>query len=278
MGFEFPENDRVSVTLGENGVAHVRLTRSDKLNALDRAMFDRLIDAGEALREAQGLRAVVLAGQGRGFCAGLDLASIAGGPDPQASGLAERTHGDCNRFQLVAMQWRELAVPVIAAIHGPCMGAGLQIASGADIRVVAPDARLSIMEMKWGIIPDMGGYALWRDTVRGDVLRELIYTNRVVSGEEAQALGLATIVDSDPLARATALAEEIASRNPHAVRHAKRLANFAPQATVPEILLEESRAQQELVYSRNQLEAVMSQLQHRTPKFEDPDGPAPRKR
>jgi enoyl-CoA hydratase/carnithine racemase len=270
MGFEFPENDRLSVVLGKNGVAQVRLTRADKLNALDRAMFDRLIEAGEALRKAKGLRAVVLSGQGRAFCAGLDLASIAGGPDPQATGLAERTHGAYNRFQLVAMQWRDLAVPVIAAIHGACMGAGMQIASGADIRVAAPDARLSIMEMKWGIVPDMGGYALWRGMVRDDVLRELIYTHRVLSGEEAQALGLATILDQDPLARATALAEEIAGKNPHAIRQAKRLANLAQDASVAEILLEESRAQQELVYSRNQLEAVMSQLQHRKPKFEDP--------
>jgi enoyl-CoA hydratase/carnithine racemase len=270
MGFEFPDNDRVSVTVGTNGVAQVRLTRPDKLNALDREMFDRLIEAGHALREAQGLRAVVLSGQGRGFCSGIDLASIAGGPDPQSSGLAERTHGDYNRFQLVAMQWRDLAVPVIAAVHGACMGAGLQLASGADIRVVAPDAQLAIMEMRWGIIPDMAGYVAWRELVRGDVLRELIYTNRVISGEEAQALGLATLIDSDPLKRATALAEEIAGRSPHAIRHAKRLANLAHDASIAEILLAESRAQQELVYSRNQLEAVMSQLQHRPPKFEDP--------
>lgn len=272
MTIEFPENDRISIVMGGNGVAQVRLTRPDKLNALDREMFDRLIDAGRALHEAQGLRAVVLSGKGRGFCSGIDLASIAGGPDPQSSGLAERTHGEYNRFQLVAMQWRDLAVPVIAAVHGACMGAGLQLASGADIRVVTPDARLSIMEMKWGIIPDMAGYAMWRELVRGDVLRELIYTNRVVSGEEAQALGLATLVDTDPLKRATALAEEIASRNPHAIRQAKRLANLAHDASVAEILIEESRAQQELIYSRNQLEAVMSQLQHRAPKFDDPAG------
>lgn len=270
MDFEYPENDRLGIVLDGNGVAQLRFTRPDKLNALDREMFDRLIEAGEALRKAKGLRAVVLAGQGRAFCSGLDLASIAGGPDPQSTGLAERTHGEYNRFQLVAMQWRDLAVPVIAAIHGACMGAGLQIASGADIRVVAPDARLSIMEMKWGIVPDMGGYALWRELVRGDVLRELIYTNRVVSGEEAQALGLATLVDPDPVKRATAIALEIAGKNPHAIRHAKRLANRAHEAPTAEILLEESRAQQELVYSRNQLEAVMSQLQHRVPKFEDP--------
>jgi len=270
MGFEFPANDRVTIAIDANGVAQVRMTRPDKLNAVDKDMFALLADAGEALLAAEGLRAVVLAGQGRAFCSGIDLASIAGGPDPGAKDLTERTHGDANRFQQVAMQWRKLPVPVIAAIHGACFGAGMQIASGADIRVVAPDARLSIMEMKWGIVPDMGGFALWRGLVRDDVLRDLIYTHRVVSGEEAQALGLATFVDQYPLARATAIALDIAGKNPQAIRHAKRLANLALEATTAEILLEESRAQHELVYSRNQLEAVMSQLQHRAAKFEDP--------
>jgi enoyl-CoA hydratase/carnithine racemase len=270
MGFEFPDNNRVSIALGEDGVAQVRLARPDKLNALDAAMIDRLIEAGEALREAPGLRAVVLAGEGRGFCSGIDLASMAGAPDPHAADLAERTHGECNRFQQLAMQWRALPVPVIAAIHGTCFGGGLQIASGADIRVVAPDARLSIMEMKWGIVPDMGGYVLWRELVRGDVLRELVYSARVFSGVEARELGLATLLDPDPVARAGAIAGEIAAKNPHAIRLAKHLANRAHDLSAAEILLEESRAQQQLIYSKNQLEAVMSELQHRAPKFEDP--------
>lgn len=267
---KFTNDDRVSIALGEDGVAQIRLARPEKLNALDARMFDRLIEAGHALHEMRGLRAVVLSGEGRAFCAGLDLASIAGGPDPQAADLSARTHGDANRFQQVAMQWRRLPAPVVAAIHGTCFGGGMQIASGADIRVVAPDARLSIMEMKWGIVPDMGGYALWRGLVRDDVLRELIYTNREFSGEEAQALGLATLVDPDPLARATALAGEIASKSPHAIRKAKLLANRAHELSTSEILMEESLAQHELIYSRNQLEAVMSQIQGRTPNFEDP--------
>ncbi|HSG35628.1 MAG TPA: crotonase/enoyl-CoA hydratase family protein [Sphingomonadaceae bacterium] len=265
------DNDRISLTLGDDGVAQMRLARPDKLNALDRAMFDAITQAGEVLASARGLRAVVLSGEGKAFCAGLDLASLAGAPDPRAKDLAARTYGDSNHFQVVAMQWRTLPVPVIAAVHGVCFGGGLQIASGADIRVVAPDARLSIMELKWGIVPDMGGFALWRGMVRSDVLRELIYTNREFSGEEAQALGLATIVDPDPLARATAIATEIAGKNPDAIRAAKALANKAPDLSVPEILLEESLAQQGLIYSKNQLEAVMSQMQHRAPKFDDPD-------
>ena len=270
MAAEFQNDDRVTITIGDDGVAQLRLARPDKLNALDAAMFDRLIDAGRALFETRGLRAVVIAGEGRGFCAGLDMASFAGAPDPHAADLAERTHGNANRFQQAAMAWRKLPVPVIAAVHGVCFGGGLQVASGADIRVVAPDARLSIMEMKWGIVPDMGGYALWRGLVRDDVLRELIYTNREFSGEEALALGFATHVDPDPLARAGRIAAEIAQRNPHAIRAAKSLANRAHDLATDAILLAESHAQHELLYSKNQLEAVMSQMQGRKPKFENP--------
>ena len=269
MTIRFPQNDRVSVALDDEGVAHVRLARPDKLNALDKEMIDRLIEAGQALGKAKGLRAVVLAGEGRAFCAGLDLASMST-PDPQAADIAARTHGDANRFQQIAMQWRRLAVPVIAAVHGVCFGGGMQIASGADIRVVAPDARMSIMEMKWGIVPDMGGFALWRGMVRGDVLRELLFTNREFSGEEAQALGLATIVDADPVTCATQIATEIADKNPYAIRKAKQLANRAHDLSVPEILLEESLAQHELIYSKNQVEAVMAQMQGRKPNFEEP--------
>ena len=267
---QIPENDRVSIRDGEDGIAQVRLTRPGKLNALDPAMFDALIAAGKALAGARGLRAVVLAGEGRAFCAGLDLASFAGGSGPDAPDIAERTHGIANRFQQVAMQWRALPVPVIAALHGACFGGGLQIASGADIRVAAPDARLAIMELKWGIVPDMGGFALWRSLVRDDVLRELVYTNREVSGEEARELGLVTLVDPDPLARANAIAQEIAGKNPHAVRKAKLLANRARELSTAEILLEESLAQHELLFSNNQLEAVASQMQGRKPKFSDP--------
>ncbi|KPL68691.1 enoyl-CoA hydratase [Erythrobacter sp. SG61-1L] len=264
------EAGRVTIALEEGGVAQVRLARPDKLNALDRPMFEALVEASEILSRMPGLRAVVLAGEGRGFCAGLDLASFAGWPGPEAPDITERTHGVANIYQHVTLQWRQLPVPVIAAIAGPCLGGGLQIASGADFRVAAPDARLSIMEMKWGIVPDMAGFALWRGLVREDVLRELIYTARELGGEEAQAVGLVTLLDADPVARATAIAHEIAAKNPHAIRKAKHLANISHDLSVAEILLEESRAQHELIYSKNQLEAVMSQLQGRAPRFDDP--------
>jgi len=184
--------------------------------------------------------------------------------------LTQRTHGNANRLQQAAMQWRKLPMPVIAAVHGVCFGGGLQIAGGADIRVVAPEARLAVMEMKWGIVPDMGGFALWRGCVREDVLRMLTYTNREFSGEEALALGFATLVDADPVARAMALAQDIAQRSPTAVRAAKSLFNRSVDMPVDEILAAESFEQQRLLGTRNQLEAVRSQTEGRAPQFVDP--------
>jgi enoyl-CoA hydratase/carnithine racemase len=270
MRHEFRSNDRVSLDLGSDGVAQVRLTRADKLNALDPAMFAALIEVGRALFEAPGLRAVVLAGEGRAFCAGLDLASLNGtGSSSEADHLSQRTHGNANLYQQVALQWRKLPVPVIAAIHGVCFGGGLQIAAGADIRVVAPEARLAVMELKWGIVPDMGGYALWRGLVRDDVQRMLTYTAAEFSGEEACAHGFATLVDADPVARATALAAAIAERSPSAMRAAKALFNRAADASLDEILMAESVAQQRLLGSRNQREAVAAGVEGRPGVFQD---------
>ncbi len=262
-------NDRVSIDLSDNGVAHVRFTRGDKMNALDPAQFEAILEAGEALRTMQGLRVAVLSGEGRAFCAGLDLSSMAaGGSSPQAK-LAERTHGNANRAQEAAMTWRKCPVPVIAAVHGVCFGGGLQIASGADIRVVHPQTRMAVMEMKWGLVPDMGGYALWRGLVRDDTLRELTYTNREFSGEEALGLGFATMVEEDPLARATAIAETIANKNPDAIRGAKRLFKIMHEEGEDAILLAESVEQDGIIRTPNQVEAVMAEMQKRAPTFKD---------
>ena len=266
---QMPTNDRVSIELGDDGVAQVRLTRGDKMNALDPEMFERIIEAGSVLYRMEGVRVVVLSGEGRAFCAGLDTSNFTRTPSSDEPELTERTYGNSNKFQQVAMTWRKLQVPVIAAVHGVCFGGGLQIASGADIRILHPETRMSIMEMKWGLVPDMGGYALWRGLVRDDVLRELIYTNREFTGAEAQGLGLATHVDSDPLARATAIASEIASRNPHAIRAAKRLQAGMVERDTDAILLEESIEQHAIMRTKNQTEAVMAGMQKRKPKFED---------
>lgn len=255
---------RVTITM-ESGIADVRLARPEKLNALDPAMFAELAATIERLATLPGLRAVVLSGEGRGFCAGLDMASMAAGT-PGLS-LEERTHGPANLFQQVAWGWRTLPVPVIAALHGVVLGGGLQIASGADIRIAAPDTQLSVMELKWGIVPDMAGFALWRSLVRDDHLRELTYTARSFDAREAVQLGFVTRTAPDPHAEALALARAIAGRNPHAIRAAKRLANQEGDAAA--LLAAESREQAALLCSPNQMEAVMANLQKRDPVFTD---------
>lgn len=262
-------HDRVSISLADNGVAQVRLTRGEKMNALDPLMFEALIEAGEAVRSMKGLRAVVLSGEGRAFCAGLDLSNFTAAPPGERAPLTDRTHGNTNTFQEVAMTWRKCPVPVVAAVHGVCFGGGLQIASGADIRVVHPETRMAIMEMKWGLVPDMAGYALWRGLVRDDVLRELVYTNREFSGTEAKELGLATFVETDPLARATALAETIAQRNPDAIRGAKRLSQAMVEQDTDAILMAESVEQSAVIRTPNQVEAVMAGMQKRAANFSD---------
>jgi len=256
--------ERVTIQISE-GVADVRLARPDKLNALDPAMFAGIIAAIARLEQEAGLRAVVLSGEGRGFCAGLDMASMASAGS--GTDLMARTRGLANDFQAVAWGWRTLPVPVIAAVHGVAFGGGLQIASGADIRIAAPGTRLSVMEMKWGIVPDMAGYALWRGNVRDDALRELAYTAREFDAEEGQRLGFVTNIAHDPHTEALALARAIAGRNPHAIRAAKRLANL--EASAGETLLAESREQAALLRTPNQIEAVMANMQKRPPAFSD---------
>lgn len=257
---------RVSIAI-EGGVADVRLARPDKLNALDPAMFAAIIDAVARLGGERGVRAVVLSGEGRGFCAGLDMASMANAG--AGIDLAARTHGLANDFQQVAWGWRALGVPVIAALHGVALGGGLQIASGADVRIAHPDTRLALMEMKWGIVPDMAGFALWRGTVRDDALRELAYTAREFGAAEGQALGFVTRLADDPQAEALALARAIAGRNPQAVRAAKRLANLAADAGAGAILAAESDEQARLLRTPNQIEAVRANLDKRAPDFVD---------
>ena len=263
------EGRRVETELADNGVMHVRLNRPDKMNALDPAMFKAIIAAGEALMDRKDVRAVVLSGEGRSFCAGLDTSSFARAPDANEPKLTDRTHGDSNTYQQVATVWRKLPMPVIAALHGVCFGGGMQIASGADVRVAAPDTRMAIMEMKWGLVPDMGGYQLWRGLVRDDVLRELVYTNREFSGEEAAQLGLATFVAEDPLARANEIAATIAQRNPDAVRAAKRLHNRMHDESGPDLLMAESVEQAGVIRQPNQIEAVMAGMAKRRPEFGD---------
>jgi enoyl-CoA hydratase/carnithine racemase len=261
--------DRVSVEI-ENHIAHVTLTRADKMNALDQEMLEAIAAAGESLIGREDVRVVVLSGQGKSFCAGLDVMSFAGalGKDP-ATFVMPRSHGNANLYQQIAMVWRKLEVPVIAALQGAVFGGGLQLALGADVRFAAPDARFAIMEMKWGLIPDMGGMALLPHLMRGDVLRRLTYTATPIEAQEAQAVGLVTEVVEDPLAAALAMATEIAGKSPSAIRAAKGLIAFAETHVDDEdaILLEESRVQCDLIGKPHQMEAVVANMQKRAPKF-----------
>ncbi|WP_020697898.1 crotonase/enoyl-CoA hydratase family protein [Reyranella massiliensis] len=263
--------DRVSIDL-KDGVADVRLIRADKMNALDNAMFEGIIEAGAKLATMEGLRCVVLSGEGKAFCAGLDMGSFAAMKQdgvPGVRDLAKRTHGIANRPQQCAWLWRELPVPVIAAVHGVAFGGGFQIALGPDIRYATPDARFSVMEIKWGLVPDLAGTQLMRHLAREDVVRELTYTGRIFNGVEAQQMGFVTRVVDDPRAAALEAAKEIASKSPDAIRANKRLLNAAVAVDAAAGLMMESVEQQKLIGSPNQVEAIMSNLQKRAANYKD---------
>ncbi len=271
---------RVSITVDERGVADVRLDRPDKRNALDGAMFVGLRDAGERLKSDGAVRVVVLSGNGASFCAGLDVASFgsmvagAGGADRPAADegdpAAIQPGGMTHLAQQVAWVWQEVRVPVIAAVHGHALGGGLQIALGADIRIVHPDAQISMREVHWGLVPDMTGTLLLTRLVPPDVAKELTFTARIVSGTEAGSLGLATRVSTTPLDDAMAMAGEIAGRSPDAVRAAKALINRVAVAGAAEQFAEERRVIAGLIGSPNQIEAVTANLEQRPPTFANP--------
>ena len=268
-------NDRVSVSIS-GGIADVRLVRADKMNALDAAMFDALVATCDRLGQEKGLRAVVLSGEGRSFCAGLDMGRFAAMKEKGGNGIAggekrdltARTHGLANFPQQAVWGWRQLPVPVIAAIQGVAFGGGFQLALGADMRFLAPDARMSIMEIKWGLIPDMAGTPILASLVRDDILRELTYTGRIFSAQEAMTYGLATRICDDPRAAALEVAREIAGKSPEAIRAGKRLLNNLAIDPGP-ALLAESVEQMKLMGGANQLEAVRANIDKRAPRFAD---------
>lgn len=268
-------NDRVRIEIDAQGIADVCLVRGDKMNALDVAMFEAIAAAIDRLKAEPGLRAVVLHGEGRAFCAGLDMgrfSKIADGADGGVRDLRTRTHGLANSAQYLGLGWREVPVPVIAAVHGVAFGGGLQLALGADLRYTTADTQMCVMEIKWGLVPDMAGMALMRGLVRDDHLRELCYSGRVVRGEEAVALGLATRVCADPLAEARALAQGLAQRSPSALRANKRLLNLAAgdfDASAAAVLQAESDEQVALMGAPHQVEAVRANLEKRAPVFKD---------
>lgn len=263
-------SERVNLTI-DNGVATVRLSRPDKRNGLDLPMFEGLIETGKQLSTDNSVRAIVIHGEGKAFCAGLDFQSFLGSPD-MSQRMFERGEGSpANVAQRVAWIWQEVPVPVIAAVHGAALGGGLQIALGADLRYVAPDAQLSVMEIRWGLIPDMSITQTLLRLVPVDLAKELTFTGRIISGTEAAELGLATKVCDDPLEEALSMAKLIATKSPHAIRAAKRLLTDAPTLSRPDALKLETALQVALLGSPNQMEAVQANMAKRDPSFADPE-------
>jgi enoyl-CoA hydratase/carnithine racemase len=296
-------SDRVTCSIIE-GVADVRLNRPERLNALDLATLQQLVTVGEALKADPSVRAVVLSGEGRAFSAGLDFSVFesmagtsrpasrsghgpedstpgpprpdgpagAGGPGPAPGlpiSLLPRDGRITNRGQQAAYVWREMPAPVIAALHGHVLGGGLQLALGADIRIVAPDATLSVLEVRWGLVPDMTGTQVLPGLVGLDVAKDLTFTGRMVSGEEAVRIGLATRVSPAPLEDALLLAREIAANSPQAVQGAKRLLNLAGQVSFERGFIAEEETISALIGSPNQVEAVNAYFEKRPPSFAD---------
>jgi enoyl-CoA hydratase/carnithine racemase len=261
----------------ENHIAHVHLIRADKMNALDAEMMDALIEAGERVKADDSLRAVVLSGEGRAFCAGLDMgnfAAMAGGGDAGVSGnqkqrqpLAARSHGLANRPQKVAFTWREVQVPVIAAAQGFALGGGFQVFMGADMRYAAPGTKFSIMESRWGLVPDMGTTHVMARLAREDIVKELAMTARIFEAEEAYEYGFLTRICDDPIAAAFETATAIAARNPDAIRATKQLFNEPADRLVADTLLLESVLQDKIIGSPNQVEAVKAELEGREAVF-----------
>jgi len=272
-------SDRVTISISD-GIADVRLNRPDKRNALDNEMFLAIAAAGERMKTEPGVRAVVLSGEGASFCAGLDfgsMQSLAGGgerdgndaPRNEGSPTSMKAGRITHLGQQVAWAWQEVPVPVIAAVHGHALGGGIQIALGADIRIVHPDTKLSVREVHWGLVPDMTGTQVLAALVRPDIAKELTFTARVFDGREAFQLGIATRLSETPRDDALAMAAEIAGRSPSAVRGAKELFNRIVNAGAAEQFAEERRVIGSLIGKPQQIEAVMANFENRPPAFVD---------
>jgi len=274
-------DDRVTISVND-GIADVKMNRADKRNALDNAMFTSLSAAGEYLKKLDGLRVVVLSGDGASFCAGLDFSSFAqmaeagakaNAADNKAVEKSEMNAGAMvdgritHMAQQVCWVWQEVPVPVIAAVHGHALGGGIQIALGCDIRIVHPETQLSVREVHWGLIPDMTGTLMLSRLVRPDIVKNLVFTARIFSGQEAHEMGIATQLSHDVHADAMTMAREIAGRSPDAVRGAKKLINLLANSGAEEQFEAERATIGQLIGSANQAEAVMSHFEKRPPNF-----------
>ena len=263
------ESERVRIEVADH-VAVVTMTRGEKHNALDIPMFEGLVTAAEEVAGLSGVRAVVLHGEGPSFCSGIDVAGVLAAQANGSGPLDPLEAPSPNFFQRAAYGWIQVPVPVIAAIHGNCLGGGFQIALGADIRFCTPDARLSVMEVKWGLVPDMAITRTLTRLVPIDVAKELAYTGRVFSGVEARDLGVVTHVVDDPFEAASELAAEIASKSPDAIRGAKRLFDEAWTGAPAETMGLEAKIQLGLMGKPNQIAAVTAGMTKQPAEFVDP--------
>lgn len=257
----------------EGHVATVTLNRPDTHNAINLEMFEALSDVGEQLKSLRSVRSVVLQGAGENFCAGIDTSIFQkSGFAVDSQAMAPGASSPANFFQRAAYVWREIPMPVICAITGVAYGGGLQIALGADLRYACPDARMSVMEVKWGLIPDMAISTTLRDILAVDRIKELAWSGRVVTGDEALQLGLVTALHDDPRAAAKQTALAISEKSPDAIQAMKRLFNSAWQLSDAKALALEAELQLSVIGKENQLEAAMANSQNREPEFSDPGG------
>jgi enoyl-CoA hydratase/carnithine racemase len=244
----------------EQGIAEVMLSRPEKLNALDLPMFMALEQTLLSLRQLPGLRAVILHGEGRAFSAGLDVKSMLKQPLAALDILKREADEATNLAQRVAYGWHLLPVPVIAVTQGLCFGGGLQIALGADFRFSTPDCRFSVMEIKWGIIPDMSGSVTLRNLMGVDTAMELAMSGRELLAPEARVLGLVSRVCEDPLAEARAFANDLLGKSPDALAGIKQLYRQAWAHSDEAMLKEETRLQQKILGRPNQWRATLKGL------------------
>lgn len=270
-------SNAIDITI-ENHIAHLQLNRPDAHNAINGAIMNGLLDFARQMMNPGEVRVIVISGKGKSFCAGIDMSSFA----EMASGdlnseredvteaMADLSPAGANRAQQIGWLWQEVPIPVIAAIHGVSLGGGFNLALGADIRLVHPQASLGLVEITWGLTPDMSATQSLRRLTSLDRAKELAMTGRRFSGEQALDYGLATEVTPTPVEDALALAEQIVGRNPDAVRAIKQVLNQSALVGVAEGLQQEAAASQGILGSSNQVEAISAKFEGRLACFSDP--------
>lgn len=259
-------SSRVLVEI-EGAVAHVSLNRPDKLNGVDLEMLTELVAAAKSLRRNREIRAVILRGNGDAFCAGLDFASALKGPARIVRSFVPSPLRGTNLFQRAHWVWRELPVPVIAVTHGRCYGAGLQLALAADFRYSTPDCEWSVLEAKWGLVPDMTGTVPLSELVAADVAKRLTMTGEIISGTRAKELGLVSEVSDDPLAAALEFVDVLATRSPDSVAAAKRLLNETRRSRPRRAFRIERKLQLRMLRSKNAGVSRKANFAKETPEF-----------